>query len=46
MGVDNLQGTMKAFSEALYFLQVEIKTNLDHYNSIFLETLFPRNNLG
>ena len=31
---DNLQSTMNTFSVALYFLQVEIMTNLDHYNSI------------
>ena len=45
--LNNLQSTMDTFSEALYFLHVEIitKLNLDHYNSIELETLFPSNNL-
>ena len=27
---DNLQSTMNTFSEALYFLHVEIMANLDH----------------
>ena len=31
---DNLQSTMNTLSEALYFLHLEIMTNLDHYNSI------------
>ena len=43
---DNLQTTMNTFSEALYFLHVEVKAVLDNYNSIKLETLFPSNNLG
>ena len=34
----NLQTTMKNILEALYFLQVEVMANLDHYNSIELET--------
>ena len=37
MGV-NLQTTMYTFSEALYFLHVEVKAILDH--SIKLETYF------
>ena len=28
---DNLQSTMNSFSEALYFLHVEIMVCLDHY---------------
>ena len=36
---------MTTFSEALYFLHVEIMTNLAHFNSIDLENLFPSINL-
>ena len=43
---DNLQTTMSTVSEALYFLHVEVIANLDHYNSIELESKFPSNNLG
>ena len=35
---DNMQSTMNTFSEALYFLHIEIMANLDHFNSIQLET--------
>ena len=35
---DNLQSTMNAFSEVIYFQHVEIMVNLDDYNSIKLET--------
>ena len=38
---DNLQTTMNTFSEALYFLHVEVMANLDHYKSIELESKFP-----
>ena len=44
--IDNLQSKTNTFSEALYFLHVEVMINLDHYNNIELETLFPSNNLG
>ena len=35
---DDRQSTINIISEALYFLHVEIMANLDHYNSIELET--------
>ena len=35
---DNQQTTVHSFSEALYYLHVEFMANLDHYNSIELET--------
>ena len=41
---DNMQSTMNTFSEALYFLHVEVMANLDHNNSIELDTEFPSNN--
>ena len=31
---DNLQSAMNTLAEDLYFLHLEIMTNLDHYNSI------------
>ena len=34
---------MNTISEALYFLHVEVMTNLDHYNSIELETFLVTN---
>ena len=41
-----MQSTMNTFSEALYFLHVEMMANLDHNKSIELDTEFPSNNLG
>ena len=31
---DNLQSTVDTFSEALYFLHVEVMANLDHHKSL------------
>ena len=33
---------MNTFSEAIYFLHVEIMANLDHYKSIELETSYKQ----
>ena len=30
---NNMKSTMDAFSEALYFLHIEVMVNLDHFNN-------------